>query len=82
MVAWTYDGDLSTASFNIYVDGVVQPLTGWIVGSAGPTSNPGQFDIGSRDGANELFIGNLDDIYIFNRVLSAAEIQDIYNAQR
>jgi hypothetical protein len=80
---WTHVAGVITAGvgFNIYVNGVEQSLT-----TAGPlpallaTTVPvmiGDSDLVTRDW---LFTGLIDEVEIFNRALSQAEIQAIVNA--
>src|SRR5690606_21521803 len=59
--------------FDIYIDG---DLAGSFDFAAGETSvgNNGNFYVGQISGAAESFTGLIDDIQIFNRQLSAAEI--------
>jgi len=75
LVAGTYDGQ----AVRLYVDGAE-------VGSGTPTNvliayalPYQQFDIGAYRGTCELrFNGDIDEVRIFNRALSAAEIQNIF----
>ncbi len=67
-----YDG----SNVSLYVNGVLQaqnPQTGNIQNSAGNIT----ISTGGRH-----FYGTIDDVRIYNRALSAAEIQAIYNAQK
>lgn len=76
----------SAADIRIYVDGVEQSVTdgsipshaaaGWYAGTAGGLR------IGARTvtGYEDFFNGLIDEVEIFNRVLSASEIAAIYNA--
>jgi uncharacterized repeat protein (TIGR02543 family) len=71
-VAATYDG----ASMRLYVDGSLQnsvAATGTIQTGTSPVA------IGARPGVN-YFAGALDEISLYNRALSAAEVQAIYSA--
>ncbi len=46
-------------------------------------SNTANLDFGVRsDGGSDFFNGLLDDIRIYNRALSASEIQEMYNAEK
>ena len=63
-------------------------LNGLLINSGNPVNNPGApndwlghfLKIGEGI-ANEYFIGAIDDIGIWNRALTACEIQDLYHAQ-
>jgi prepilin-type N-terminal cleavage/methylation domain-containing protein len=46
------------------------------------TYNSNTMDIGSYDSGAELFSGVIDDVRIYNRALSAAEIQAMYISQK
>ncbi len=67
----------SNSAVVFYVDGVVARSTT----AAWSTDNVGTFNIGSRVGGFN-WNGSLDDIRIYNRALSAAEITTIYNETR
>ena len=77
-------------TLQIFVDGVAQPLTGatGFCGTASGTtlstagchflaaSSTSPFFIGSHDGF-EVFSGSLDDVRVYGRALSAAELPDV-----
>jgi YD repeat-containing protein len=73
-VALTFDG----STLNLYVNGVNearQSITGnygWYGNSTSP-----DLAIGSRDNTGNYFNGIIDEVYIYNRVLSVAEIQQL-----
>jgi len=77
LVAGTYDGQ----SVRLYVDGAE-------IGSGSPTNVPiayalpyQQFNIGAYRGDCQLrFNGDIDEVKIFNRALSGAEVQSIFSA--
>ncbi len=71
-VAATYDGSAQ----KIYVDGVMQNSTG---GGLNILQGTSPVSIGAR-GSSNPFSGALDEVSLYNRALSAAEIQAIYNA--
>jgi hypothetical protein len=92
---WIWVDTLYTASLNqwthvalvfdngiirTYANGVmVHLLTGsGLIGDAVPGDN--NVRIGSRNGASEFFQGLIDEVDIFHRVLSDAEIQSLYAA--
>ncbi|TET20575.1 hypothetical protein E3J74_02425 [Candidatus Bathyarchaeota archaeon] len=71
--------DVEANEISIYVDG-------GLYGSY-PDSSPGDMEhnyqgiiIGSTDGSTDFFKGLIDEVGIYNRALSASEIQAIYNA--
>lgn len=71
-IVYTYDlaGNLET----FYINGVAS-------GTSTPVSQPtwvGAFRIGDYDGSNYLFKGRLDEIAFYSRVLTAAEVAEIY----
>src|SRR5581483_6715243 len=70
-LAATFDG--GTLSF--YTNGVLAATN---TGTLGPANNA-PLEIGSSGGCS-LFHGLIDELAIYNRALSAAEIQAIYNA--
>ena len=63
---YSYDG----LTHRVYLDGVAQTSTT----NAAQTSTPTQTYLGSYDGANEFLYGALDDVRVYNRALSAAEV--------
>lgn len=76
-VVFTLDGWGASTTGKLYVDGV---LKNTFTGTAGQyASYP--FNIGSSaNGAARLFSGDIDDVRIYNRALSATEVQSLYNA--
>ena len=75
----TYNGSGSAtnANFALYLDGVSQSLvnTGFLCGTAAQAS-----DIGSNaNGSGNFWDGKLDDVRIYDRALSASEVQQLYN---
>jgi hypothetical protein len=76
-VVGTYNRSNTTA--RIYVDGVLRNTNSSI--SIGPSSNSQPLLIGSRTGASG-FGGSISNIKIYNTVLTAAEVQQNFNALR
>lgn len=76
-VAFTYNGNGLESSILIYVDGRLDtaPITGGAFsGTLGTNSihTAASFDIGSRsDGLLHNFIGSIDDVQVYNTVLSS-----------
>lgn len=67
-LAFTYDG----AFLNFYVNGV---LAGSAIMPGTFLASPEPLIIGGRAGGNQFFAGRLDEIRIYNRALTNAEIQ-------
>jgi hypothetical protein len=65
-------GVCNGSSLFIYLDGVLQG-TATMAASVGPNTNPAV--IGYRQSGNEYFNGTMDNVQIYNRALSAGEIQ-------
>ncbi len=72
MLTWTYNsvGPLNT----VYIDGVQSGAT---TATAAQNFTPTTVDIGSY-GTGEYFGGDIDDVRIYNRVLSAADIAQLF----
>jgi hypothetical protein len=69
-VLYTFDG----TTHRVYLDGVAgTPST-----AAAQTSTPTQTYLGSYDGINEFLYGALDDVRVYNRLLSAADATTLY----
>jgi Concanavalin A-like lectin/glucanases superfamily/Bacterial TSP3 repeat len=70
-LAATFDG----STFSFYTNGVLAAIG---TGTLGPTNNA-TLDIGSSGGC-AYFNGLIDEVAIYNRALTASEIQAVYNA--
>jgi hypothetical protein len=81
-VAATLDG--STGTMSIYTNGVLADQTVTAVRPFGdliPEDSPGVGIGNLNDGQNNFpFTGDIDEISLYNRALTTAEIQSIYNA--
>ena len=79
-VAATYDESLSSNNMRLYFDGS-EIASGTSSATGFPNYN---LDIGALNGGSgspgDFFLGNIDEFAVFNEVLSATTIQDIYNA--
>ena len=82
VVAW--DGNASTPeAATVYVDGAAVALdgsyntarSGWIAGSFTETG----VVVGSNSDQNRAFCGYINDVAIWDRALSAAEVKTVYN---
>ena len=66
----------SSGTANIYVDG---SLSGTANQSSGtPIAGSANVYIGNRSGADQTFDGLIDDVRVYNRVLTATEIKQLY----
>lgn len=72
-VAMTYDPDTQVKS--MYLDGVLVASETTVM-----PSNTAGFYIGTNDALAKYFKGNLDDIAIYGKALSAAEVAALYDA--
>jgi hypothetical protein len=72
---WTMTA--GNSSLSIYKDGVVQNTTGY-TGTIDYTKSNNNFVIGARDNGLYSFNGKIDDVRFYNRVLSAPEIQQLF----
>jgi len=81
-VAATYDGSRSASGVTLYIDGVAQTSTTAAQDDLGAASilTNAPLQIGARDGGGDLFNGDIDEVAIFSRELSAAEISAIQSA--
>lgn len=61
-----------------YKDGIATDSTNSMTAISAPTGTV-QFNIGRRNLGTNYFLGSLDDIAIYTRVLTASEISNIYN---
>lgn len=72
-ITGTYNG----ADIKVYVNGVEDGTNN--VGSITGTANNENLQIGGRSDSTDMFDGFIDEVRIYNRALSADEIQKIYN---
>ncbi len=83
-VVITYDGSLNIANLKMYVDGseAATAVLGSSLNGANTTVPTGKsFGIGDRPiGASADFIGNIDEVMIFDKVLTATEINNLYTS--
>ncbi len=81
-VLCTWDGDVAGggAGARIYVDGVSQRLNIIQDTLTGSIANTAPFQIGARDGTNFPFDGRIDDVAVYDRVLTPSEVATIYNS--
>ncbi len=74
--AVTYNN--STGTIQLYVDGVLTGTVSGVAGSIGNSSDP--LGIGADGHYTDKFLGVVDEVCIYDRVLSSSEISQIYSA--
>jgi hypothetical protein len=72
VVGW-YDG---SSEVRVYVNGVQD---GSVATSDAGVPNSSPFLVGGRDNSSDMFDGVIDDLRVYNRALSQAEITRLYN---
>ncbi len=79
-VVVTYDGSITSTGIKIYFDGVLQPMTNAFDNYGGGSSSNGfDFSLGAREtGTARLLDGKMDEVRMYNRVLSDSEIKQLY----
>ena len=76
----TYDGSSTAAGIKIYVDGSAQTTTASPDTLTASILTATDLKIGTDiPGQSDEFVGKLDDVRVYNRVLSAAEVTQLYN---
>lgn len=81
LVMGMHDGTMTTNGMSLYVDGVAQALPGRIsTGTVTDFSSKATFDIGAFDTGTSPANGLIDEVGVWNRVLSSTEIARVYNA--
>jgi hypothetical protein len=71
----TYNGSGTVGGIQMYINGILQSVnnlsSGTYVGMGNTTVTP---IIGNRSGGNNPFVGTIDELYIFNAVLTTTQI--------
>ena len=83
-IVMTYSGGFYSGTFQIYVDS--QPITmanhdGGTAFTSISTTSTVKIGVDSDLSSYSYFLGSIDDVRIYNRALSAAEVLQIYNLQ-
>lgn len=79
----TYDGSRTRSGILIYMNGVLSTMTDFDSASiTGSILNASNFQIAARDGAQLNFQGQTSIAQIYNRALTALEVEQNYNAQK
>ena len=78
-VGFTYDGSSSSAGLKLYIDGQEKTTDVSYDNLSSTILNDDKAYLGARDGlGSDRFDGLMDDIRIYNKVLSASEILELY----
>ncbi|MDP1579159.1 MAG: choice-of-anchor D domain-containing protein [Candidatus Didemnitutus sp.] len=80
-VAFTYDGSGRASGVKIYVDGELDPAPIVAADTLGTNSirNTVSFNIGARDdGSYHGFTGAIDEVQVYDHVLTATEMRTLY----
>ena len=75
----TYDGSNTPAGIKIYINAVSETLTTTQNNLDDTIVNDAICSIGSFNGASYFYNGNMDEILIYNKKLSSAEVTALYN---
>ncbi len=77
---WNGFGDVNPNQFKIYVDGVKVSTTGWGTGPATAPPFVGRWaaEIGHHEAWKSYFPGSVDELRVYDKELSAEEIQQLY----
>lgn len=81
-VAVTKPANAVTSSISLFVDGVKPATTDAYNDSVVDAVNSVNLQIGARNGTNTPFVGQLDDIRIYNRALSPSEVYQLFSSKR
>jgi hypothetical protein len=77
VVVW--DGAMDGSGVNLYKNGTLVVGKGITPGATANSDAANNLSIGSSNGTSGYLDAGLDEVRIYNRVLTAQEIQDIYN---
>ena len=79
-VVGVYDGTLSSANIKIYLDGVLGTTTDNYTTDIGNTRNT-YIGAGYNSGVGDFFTGSIKNVAIWNRALTATEVQNVMYKQ-
>jgi hypothetical protein len=77
----TYDGSADPTGVKFYKNGVVDtsPTTNYDTLTT-TTTNTGAFNISSRQNGNSSWVGDIDELGVWNVELSSSDVSDLYNS--
>ena len=80
---FTYDGSRNRTGMLLYINGTPPTVIDQDLTAITTTiQNGSNYNIASRNNLNQLFVGDIANVIHYNRVISADEILQNYNAQK
>lgn len=76
----TYDGSSNTSGLFLYLDGSLASVTVITNSLSASILTSANFQISGRDGPNVVLSGNVDEVALYDKDLSASEVTAIYNS--
>jgi len=76
---WTYSGTSLASGVILYVDNAAVTLTTTTNNLSATITNSNNVIFGADTGGTNPLIAQIDDLRIYNRVLSSSEVSDLYN---
>lgn len=76
----TYDGSNSASGVNMWINGKSQSLTVYSDTLSTTTTNNVNLNVGYRDNSAQQFVGQLDELVVFNVEVASTTIDALYNA--
>ncbi len=77
-VVFTYDKSLALDNVKLYINGDSTPIDTYDNDDIDLTDIDAPFIIGRYSGGSDFWVGDIDDIIFYNRVLTGAEVNNIY----
>ena len=76
----TYDGSGAASGVNLYVDGSLENMTTIYDALSGTIVNEADFQVAARDGTNNAVTGKIDEVVVYDRVMSGDYVSRRYNS--
>jgi hypothetical protein len=76
----TYSGNSSTSGVNFYIDNSLVAKTSTVNTLSSTTLSTASATIGSREGGDSPYGGNIDEPSVWDKELSSGEVSEIYNS--
>jgi len=77
---WTYDGSNSPSGVKLYVDGSLASITTTTNNLSASILNSVNWSLGARPDGSSPDISQLDDVRLYNKVLSSTEVSAIFHS--